>query len=109
MTIYFVTHDSHLYLHADYPTGQRFPSDKGWITAVARNPNVRVKIGSQVFEGHVVMVTDRADYDALFEAFRKKYPRSPYSNYRRRPEVDFLRLLPGASSEPLTAPPSHER
>jgi hypothetical protein len=93
VTIYFVTHDGHLYLHADYPPGQKFPGGKGWITAVARNPNVRVKIGNRVFDGHVVMVTDRTEYDALFETFRAKYPRSPYSNYRRRPEVDFLRLL----------------
>ncbi len=95
VTIFFVTHNGNLYLHADYPRGQKFPGGKSWIASIARNPNVRVKIGNQVFDGRVVMVTDRTEYDALFETFRAKYPKSPYSDYRRRPEVDFLRLLPG--------------
>lgn len=93
VTIFFVTRKGNLYLHADYPPGQKFPGGKGWLTSVARDPHVRVKIGTQVFDGHVAMVTDRAEYDALFEIFRAKYPKSPYSDYRRRPEVDFLRLL----------------
>jgi hypothetical protein len=94
VTIYFVTYQGNLYLHADYPRGQKFPGGKSWIASIARNPEVRVKLGNQVFDGKVVMVTDRAEYDALFENFRAKYPKSPYSNYDRRPEVDFLHLMP---------------
>lgn len=95
VTIFFVTDQGNLYLHADYPPGLKFPGGKSWITSVARNPTVRVKMGNQVFDGKVALVTDRVEYDALFEAFRAKYPKSPYSDDGRRSQVDFLHLLPG--------------
>jgi F420H(2)-dependent quinone reductase len=95
VTIFFVTDNGHLYLHADYPAGQTFPSGKSWTASIARNPKVRVKIGKQVFDGKAALVTDPAEFNALFEAFRKKYPRSPFSNNSRRANVYFLSVLPG--------------
>lgn len=94
VTIFFVTDKGQLYLHADYPPGQTFPGGKSWTASVAQNPKVRVKIGQQVFDGKAALVTDPAEFNTLFEAFRKKYPRSPFSDYRRRPDVFFLRVLP---------------
>jgi hypothetical protein len=94
VTIFFVTDSGQLYLHADYPPGQTFPSGKSWTAGIAHNPKVRVKIGNQVFDGKAVLVTDPAEFNALFEAFRKKYPRSPFSDPRRRADVYFLRVLP---------------
>ncbi len=94
VTIFFVTDNGNLYLHADYySAGQRFPGGKSWTASVARNPKVRVKIGNQVFDGKAVLVTDPAEFNALFEDFRKKYPRSPFSDDRRRSDVYFLHVL----------------
>ena len=94
VTIFFVTDKGNLYLHADYPVGQTFPGGKSWTANIARNPSVRVKLGNQVFDGKAVLVTDPAESDALFEVTRKKYPKSPFSDYRRRADVYFLRVLP---------------
>jgi hypothetical protein len=94
VTIFFVTDKSNLYLHADYPPGQSFPSGKSWTASIARNPKVRIEIGNEVFDGKAVLVTDAAEFNVLFEAFRRKYPRSPFSDYHRRGDVYFLRVLP---------------
>lgn len=94
VNMYFVTDKKDLYLHADFPPGGKFPSGKSWTAAVARDPNVRIKIGKQIFDCQAVLDTDPAEFATLFEAFRSKYPRSPYSDYRRRGDVDFLRVLP---------------
>ena len=64
VTIYFVTYKGNLYLHADYPAGLTFPSGKSWTASIARNPNVRIKIGNQVFDCKAVAVTDPAESDA---------------------------------------------
>jgi hypothetical protein len=89
-----VTNQGSLYLHADYDPGGKWPGSKSWTANVGRDPNVRVKFGKQVFDGKAVLVADPALYDTLFETFRKKYPRSPYGNENRRPDVYFLHLLP---------------
>jgi F420H(2)-dependent quinone reductase len=94
VNIFFVTDQGNLFLHADYPPGGKFPSGKSWTASVARDPNVRIKFGNQVFDCKAVAVTDQAESDALFEITRKKYPRSPYSNYRRRPDVYYFHVLP---------------
>jgi len=95
VNIFFVTYQGNLYLHADYEPGGKFPSGKTWTANVGRNPKVRLKLGNQVFDCKAVLDTDTADFDALFEIFRKKYPRSPFGDYRRRGDVYFLRVLPG--------------
>jgi hypothetical protein len=95
VTIFFVTYQGDMYLHADYPPGGKFPADKTWTSYVSRNPKVQIKLGNQVFDGKTVLVTDPAMYDALFETFRQKYPKSPYSDYRRRSDVYFLHFVPG--------------
>ena len=97
VNIFFVTYKSNLYLHADYEPGGKFPSGKSWTAALARNPNLRLKISNQVYDGRVVAVTDQAESDALFEVTRKKYPKSPFSDYRRRPDVYYFHVLPGMS------------
>jgi hypothetical protein len=94
VNIYFVTDNDNLYLHADYPPGGKFPGGKSWTANVARDPNLRIKIGDQLFDCKAVLLDDPAEFATLFENFRKKYPRSPFSNYRRRGDVYFLRVLP---------------
>lgn len=94
VNIYFVTDRGNLYLHADYEPGGKYPDGKPWTSYVGRNPHVRVKLGNRVFDGKVALVSDPTDDSRLFEDFRKKYPRSPFSDYRRKPDVDFLHVIP---------------
>jgi hypothetical protein len=94
VNIFFVTYKGNLYLHADYDPGGKFPGGKSWTAAIARNPNVRLKLGDRVFDCKAGLVTDQPAADALFEVTRKKYPKSPFSNYRRRPDVYFLLIAP---------------
>ena len=96
VTIFFVTNQGDLYLHADYDAGPgaKWPSGKTYTSNMGHNPNIRIKLGDQVFAGKVDLVTDQSLYDTLFENFRKKYPRSPYGDYKRKPDVYFLHFVP---------------
>lgn len=94
VTIFFVTDAGNLYLHADYTPGKTFPYGKSWTAGLAHDPTVRIKIGGRVYAGKVTLVTDPAEFNKLFEDFRKKYPRSRYSDYSRRKDVFFLHVLP---------------
>jgi hypothetical protein len=95
VNIFFITDNGNLFLHADFDPGGTWPNGKSWTAAVARDPRVRLKLGNQVFDCKAYLVTDKAEGDSLFEVQRKKYPKSGYSNYRRRNDVFFLRVLPG--------------
>lgn len=94
VNIFFVTDKNNLYLHADYPPGLTFPGGKMWTTAVARDPSVRLKVGNRLFDCKAVLVKGAAEFATLFQDFRQKYPRSPFSDYRRRPDVYFLHVIP---------------
>lgn len=99
VNISFVTVQGNLYLHVDYGpplyAPGKFPSGKSWTAAVAHNPRVRLKLGSQVWDAKAFLVTDKAEYDGVFEVYRKKRPYDPYNDDRFRNGVYFLRVLPG--------------
>lgn len=99
VNISFVTVQGKLYLHVDYGppiyAPGTFPSGKSWTAAVARDPRVRLKFGNQVFDGKAFLVTDKAEYDSVFDVYLKKRPYDPYNDPRRRGNVYFLRVVPG--------------
>lgn len=76
VTINCVTYNGHLYLHSNYSKSLPFPASKHWTAAIARDPNVRIKIGNQVFDRTAIPVTDQTETAALFDATHKKYPRA---------------------------------
>ena len=96
VTMFFVTYKGNLYLHADYVNpGDKWPSGKSWTAAVARNSKVRIKLGEQVFDGRAVMATDPAEFEGCLNVFRKKYPKSRFSDPNRPPgDQWFLRMEP---------------
>ncbi len=98
VNISFVTAQSKLYLHVDYGppiyAPGTFPSGKSWTAAVARNPKVRLKLGSQVFDGKAFLVADSAEYDSVFDVYLQTRPRDPYNDPSRRANVYFLRVVP---------------
>jgi hypothetical protein len=46
---------------------------KSWVANVARDPNVRLKIGDKVYEQKLVPVTDTATIASIDRGFEKKY------------------------------------
>ncbi len=46
---------------------------KSWVANVARDPNVRIKIGDKVYEQKLVPVTDAATTASIDSGFARKY------------------------------------
>jgi hypothetical protein len=67
-------HDGRLYLTSVYRPGAQFPRGRLWNMNILRDPHVRLKIGDQVFDGTLVLVTDQAEKDAVLASKAKKYP-----------------------------------
>lgn len=67
--------DGRLYLTSVYPPGREFPRDRLWNRNVMRDPRVRLKIGAQVYDRTLALVSDPAEKDAVLAAKAKKYPR----------------------------------
>jgi len=68
-------HNGQLYLTSVYRPGMQFPKDRLWNKNIVRDPHVRLKIGDQVFDRTVALVTDPAEKDAVLATKAKKYPR----------------------------------
>jgi hypothetical protein len=75
VTVTCTAYDGHLYLTATYPSGQEFPRDRLWNKNVMRDPHVRLKIGTKLYDGTLALVTDAAEKDAVLAAKARKYPR----------------------------------
>lgn len=67
VTVWVVTLGDQLYVSADEPDG------KSWVSNVARDPNVRIKIGDEVYEQKLVVVTDSETMAKIDTAFAKKF------------------------------------
>ena len=75
VTVSCTAYNGRLYLTAVYQPGQEFPRDRLWNRNVVRDPHVRLKIGSKVYPGTLVIVADGAEKDAVLAAKARKYPR----------------------------------
>lgn len=63
-------YDGQLYLVSVFPAG----TTHTWNDNVIRDPHVRLKIGDQVYDRTVSLVTDPAEQEGVMEARHKKYP-----------------------------------
>ena len=67
VTIACVTLGNQLYV------GANDPDDKRWVANVARDPNVRLKIGNKIYEQKLESITDAATIAMLYDAYARKY------------------------------------
>jgi hypothetical protein len=67
VTIWCVTLDNQLYV------GAWEADTKHWVTNVARDPNVRLKIGDQIYAQKLEPIADTATIAELDEAYARKY------------------------------------
>ena len=75
VTTTITAHNGQVYLTSVYRPGLEFPRDRLWNKNIMRDPHVRLKIGDQVFDRTVSLVTDPAEKDAVLATKAKKYPR----------------------------------
>ena len=75
-----VSHEGRLYLTSVYREGGQFPGDKFWNRNMVRDPHVRLKIGDQLYERTLSLVTDAAERQAVLQTKQKKYPRQRVSD-----------------------------
>jgi hypothetical protein len=69
-----VTYDHRLYVDSIYRAGLVYPHGRSWNENVARDPHVRIKIGSQLYNCTLVHITDPAEIASVLDAKTKKYP-----------------------------------
>ena len=67
VTVWCVTVGNELYVAADDA------DKKSWVANVARDPNVRLKIGDKVYEQKLVPITDTATQASIDSGFARKY------------------------------------
>src|SRR5690242_19659036 len=53
-----VSYNGQLYLTSLYRAGLTYPQGRSWNTNVARDPHVRIKIGNNVYDRRLSLVTD---------------------------------------------------
>jgi hypothetical protein len=74
VTINCVSYKGQLYLDSFYAAGLTYPHGRSWNEDVARDPHVRLKIGNQLYDRTLALVSDPAEAAAVNEAKMKKYP-----------------------------------
>lgn len=67
-------YNGQLYLTSTYPPGVVYPHGRSWNADVARDPQVRIKIGNRLYDRSLSVVTDPAEKTAVLAAKKKKYP-----------------------------------
>jgi hypothetical protein len=71
VTINCLDYNGQLYVSSVYPPG----TPRGWNDNVMRDPNVRIKIGNNLYDRTMVLVTDPVEKDAVLQVRARKYPR----------------------------------
>lgn len=75
VTTTVVTSGGTLYAPSLYYDGGEFPTERYWNRNIARDPNVRLKIGDKIYERRAALVTDPAERTRVLAAFAAKYDR----------------------------------
>lgn len=67
-----VAYNGHLYVSTVNPIGENTPHN--WNVNVMRDPHVRIKIGNQLYDRTLALVTDPTEKAGMLAARVKKYP-----------------------------------
>jgi hypothetical protein len=74
VTVTCTAYNGQLYLTSTYPPGVVYPHGRSWNADVARDPHVRIKVGNQLYDRSLSVVTDPVEKAAVLAAKWKKYP-----------------------------------
>ncbi len=70
VTINCLSYNGQLYVSSVFPPGE----SRSWNENVMRDPHVRIKVGNNLYDRSLVLVTDPAEKEAVLQARAKKYP-----------------------------------
>lgn len=70
VTINCLSHDGRLYVSSVFPAGIQ----RSWNENVMRYPHVRIKIGNNLYDRSLSLVTDSTEQEAVLQVRAKKYP-----------------------------------
>jgi hypothetical protein len=82
-----------LYVPTSMIRGPKTPSERDWVKNVGADPQLRIRIGDEIYERVAVRVSDGAEYDAARAALEKKYQLDPAERDPER-EIWIFRLDP---------------
>ncbi|NKB34649.1 MAG: hypothetical protein GKR91_16270 [Pseudomonadales bacterium] len=74
VTVYCASLNGELYLLSAYYTGGTYPEMRSWNRNIVRDPNIRLKIGDQLFDQTVSYVSDESIRRPVYQALGDKYP-----------------------------------
>ncbi len=101
-TPYFVPHsvtttivsaNGTLYAPSLYYEGGEFPTERLWNRNIARDPDVRLKIGDTLYERRATLVVDETERATVLTAFAAKYDRWREMLQNGEPELPRMILL----------------
>ena len=97
---------SGLYVPTSMILGPTDPTERGWVSHVSDDPQVRIRLDGRVFERRAIRVTDAAEFEAARAVLEEKYDLG-----ERDPErtVWIYRLDPRPGSGPLSCQPTPRR
>ncbi len=80
-----------LYVPSSMIRGPKTPMEREWVKNVTADPNVRIRIGDEIYERVAVRVGEGAEYDGARAALEKKYEIEPAERDPER-EIWIFRL-----------------
>jgi len=86
-----------LYVPTSMIRGPKTPGERDWVKNVSADPQLRIRIGDEIYERTAVRVTDAGEYDAARAALETKYGLDPADRDPER-EIWIFRLDPRAAS-----------
>lgn len=63
-----------LFVPSLYEKQADFPGTKFWNTVVQSNPNVRLRVGTDLYELQIAPIQEPAEFERAFQALGRKYP-----------------------------------
>ncbi len=63
-----------LFAPSIYSEPAQFPGSKYWNSVVAADPNIRLRVGDQLFPLAITPIADPAQFDRALDALARKYP-----------------------------------
>jgi len=94
VTTGFIVHNGQLYLTSMFAKGVRFPEGKSWVKNVMRDPHVRLRFGSNLYDCVLSHVTDPEERAAVLGPRAKQNLQLLASNSTNGPVLHLFHVLP---------------
>ena len=74
VTVVMVNLDNAIFVPSIYAEQADFPGTKYWNGVIDANPDVVMKIGEKLYPRRAQLVTDKGEFERVYEAMAEKYP-----------------------------------